>query len=46
MASGGGKGGGGRNGPTMVNLKDDLVRIVYGYGDAKEPVKVRGDCSI
>lgn len=36
-SGGGGGGGGGKKG----KLKDDLVRIVYGYGDAKEPVQVR-----
>lgn len=41
MASGGGKGGGSGDSGGAVNLKNDLVRIVYGYGDAKEPVKVR-----
>lgn len=37
-APGGGGGGKGKG----VKLNDDLVRIVYGYGDAKEPVQVRG----
>lgn len=44
MSSGGkapgGKSGGGGGGGKKGKLKDDLVRIVYGYGDAKEPVQV------
>lgn len=35
-------GGGGKGGSGGANLTNDLIRIVYGYGDAKEPVKVRG----
>lgn len=40
-APGGGGAGKGKGAGKGVKLKDDLVRIVYGYGDAKEPVQVR-----